>query len=254
MKRFPSFLSIVLLLGTLVGCRPDDPDPPVAPGPPSPVVKVTVEPRWNGGAFDKNQVYVNAAGQPVKVQQLKMYLSRFRLMRPGGEVELFDADLFGVVDGAVSRTFTLPAGDYDEVRFGLGLPPELNHGDISQIPVNDPLGNNGGMYWSWATMYRFVVFDGRFSNDPDPTQPLPFTFSLHTGLDTLFRQLAFPISAQATAGDTTRLTVVVDIGHFFGNGEEVLDLSQGSQWHGTVEDLELGIRLADLQRDAITVE
>lgn len=241
-------MSSVLLLAT--GCRKD----PELPVPPVPWVKVTVEPRWQGGPFDKTQVYLNPAGQRVQVQQLKMYLSRFTLMGDGEAQELFDADLFSLADGPVSRTFVVSPDRISEVRFGLGLPPDINHRDITQVPVNDPLGNNSGMYWNWASLYRFVVFDGRFATDPDPALPLPFVFSLHTGLDTLYRSIVLPLERAPVAGDTTHVTVVVDIGRFFGNGAQLLDLSQGAQWHGTVEDLDLGIRVADLQRDAISVE
>jgi hypothetical protein len=247
MRHVRAFFLPALVSVVLSGCRKD---PPL----PVPFVKVTVEPRWNGAPFDRSQVRPNGAGQRILVQQLKLYLSDLALVGEGDTLKLFEAELFGIVNGPVSRTYLTREGHFSEVRFGLGLPPRLNHRDISQVPVNDPLGNNSGMYWTWATMYRFVVFDGRFDTEVTGTGPLPYQFSIHTGLDTLFRPIARSLDVDVRAGDTAHVTVVVDIGRFFNNGSQVLDLSQGSQWHGTVEDLPLGIRVADLQRDAITVE
>ncbi len=222
---------------------------------PAAVVKLTVTPRWGNAPFDRNTVYDNGAGQRVLVQSLRFYLSDLRLIGGGSTDTLFRADLFDVTDGPVSRVIQMPggAGAYNEVRVGLGLPPDLNATDISQVPVNDPLGNNSGMYWTWATMYRFFLFDGRFDNDLGATGPLPFQFSVHTGLDPLFRSMAFPF-APVVAQDTMRLQLVLDVDRIFVNGAQVLDLSQGSQWHGTVGDIAIGAHVADMQSNAFRIE
>ncbi len=51
---------------------------------------------------------------------------------------------------------TVPAGIYNGVRFTLGIPPVLNHGDASTAP--SPL-NVTSMFWSWRTGYKFIRVD-----------------------------------------------------------------------------------------------
>ncbi|MFT3884164.1 MAG: hypothetical protein QM724_01665 [Flavobacteriales bacterium] len=224
-------------------------EPATAPSVPCPV-KFTVEPVWNGAPFNKGTVYMNADDKRVQVQTLKFYLAPVTLLGGAQQAEILRADLFDVVNGGATRILQAPAGRYTGLRFGLGLPHDLNHTDITQIDPNTPLGNNSGMYWTWATMYRFTLFEGRFDNDPQASGPLPFQFAYHTGLDTLYRTRTLPVMLEVTPSDTTEIVLQVDVARFFTNGSDTLDLSQGSSFHGEPGLLELGMRIADLERDA----
>jgi len=251
MKRTSHFLGgLCIALLVLSGCR-KDPDTPAVIGP---VLKLTVRPLWNGLAFDKTQVHLTPTAQRVRPTLVKFYLADFTLVSGGTEHQLFDADLFDVTNGPLTRVLSAPTGDQQEVRFGLGLPPVLNHRDISTIPPNDPLGNNSGMYWGWASMYRFMLFEGHFDNDPYGTGEPADNFSLHTGLDTCYRTRSIPIDLHIDADDTMRLTVDVDIAKFFINGTDTLDLSQGAQWHGDVDYIDVGLKVATLESDAFSAE
>ncbi|RKH04253.1 metallo-mystery pair system four-Cys motif protein [Corallococcus praedator] len=54
---------------------------------------------------------------------------------------------------------TVPLGDdYHGVRFTLGVPETLNHGDVSTAPA--PL-NDTGLFWSWRSGYLFTRIEGR---------------------------------------------------------------------------------------------
>lgn len=53
-------------------------------------------------------------------------------------------------------TGTVPKGKYRGVRFTLGVPFELNHGDPTIAP--SPL-NISGMFWVWQSGYKFVKID-----------------------------------------------------------------------------------------------
>ncbi|MCA9566339.1 MAG: metallo-mystery pair system four-Cys motif protein [Myxococcales bacterium] len=60
---------------------------------------------------------------------------------------------------------TLPAGDYDAVRFDVGVPHSQNHVDATLAPA--PL-NVPGMFWTWQGGFKFVRVDfvseaGRFN-------------------------------------------------------------------------------------------
>ena len=256
MKRsFKWTAPVLLLVVLLAGCRKDPAAPPSAPAPQAPMVpvKLTVKPIWAGGDFNKQTVYLAGGDQRVQVTALKFYLSPLQLEGPGGSHELFDADLFDVVDGAEHRMLWLREGSYNSLHFGLGLPPALNHRDLATIPPNAPTGNNSGMYWNWATQYRFVIFSGFFDNEPDSQGQPANAFDFHTGLDTCYRTGTLPYELHATEGDTVNLTLTVDIARFFQNGPAIFQLSDHAFWHG-VGSLNVGMRLADMQVAAFGTE
>lgn len=252
MKKIPVGILGLAALALLPGCR-KDPPVPLPPAPPKAVLKLTVQPVWGGEPFDKNTVYPAAGGQRIRVSGLKFFLAPLELAGTDTTCQVFDADLFDVTNGALHRTLSVPAGHYQSVRLGLGLPYALNHRDLATIPPNAPTGNNGGMYWDWGSQYRFVMFSGKFDSDPDGEGELPYTFDLHIGLDTCYRTRELPLALDAAADDTLKLTVRVDIARFFTDGDRVLDLSQGAMWHGDPDFLPLALLVADLQAAALSV-
>lgn len=253
MKHLP----LLLLLVTLAGCRRDPevvPDiPPGDGGPTVGALRMTLRPLWNGGDFDKTNVYLSAADERVLIQQVKFYLSPL-VFSGDTSVTASEAMLLNVVDGPVERVLSMPPGVYGSLYYGLGLPYELNHADVTGIDPSSDLGAGTGMYWTWATMYRFVVFEGRYDTDPAGTGTPPYQFSLHTGRDECYRDRTIAAPVAVTAGDTTDLVIDVDIARFFTDGDQVLDLSQGPQSHGEAENLPPALRLSDLAVKAINAE
>jgi uncharacterized repeat protein (TIGR04052 family) len=65
----------------------------------------------------------------------------------------------------------VPAGSYDGLRFKLGLPFELNHGDAATAP--SPL-NLTGLFWNWQGGYKFLRVDSLPVGADSP-------FNLHLG-------------------------------------------------------------------------
>lgn len=251
--RLPS-LSFLSALLFLAACT-KDPELPAtgAEGGTEGLLKLTVKPVWQGGPFHKDSVYLAAGGQRIRISELKFYLAPLALEDASGLHQVFNVDLFQVASGAETRVAAVPSGTYHAVHWGLGLPYDLNHLDLATIPVNAPMGNNSGMYWEWATMYKFVIFSGHFDSDPSGAGAPPFLFDIHTGLDTCYRTRTVPYNLTVTADDTTRLTVNVDIARFFTDGSRILDLSQGAMWHGDVNFLSLPLLAADLQSAALSI-
>jgi len=62
-----------------------------------------------------------------------------------------------------SVTGTVPKGKYRGVRFTLGVPFDLNHGDptIAASPLNF-----SAMFWAWQSGYKFVKIDMASSGQP----------------------------------------------------------------------------------------
>jgi hypothetical protein len=240
-------LSALLLLA---GCREDV---SVVPREPAGTLKVKFRPTWNGSGFDKTSVYLSAADERVLVQQVKFYLSPIVLLGDQ-DGSASQAELLDLTDGPVERSFRMKPGAYDSLRYGLGVPYDLNHRDLTTVPVPDPLDFTQGMYWTWATMYRFMVFEGRYDTDPGATGTPPYTFSMHTGRDECYRERTIPCPVEVVDEQVTELTLEVDIARFFTDGTEVLDLSQGPQSHGEAQNLAPALRLSDLAVKAISKE
>lgn len=58
-------------------------------------------------------------------------------------------------------TGTVPAGDYDGLRFKMGVPFEMNHANHSTAP--SPM-NITSLFWNWQGGYKFLRIDsGQFS-------------------------------------------------------------------------------------------
>ncbi|MEZ4365994.1 MAG: metallo-mystery pair system four-Cys motif protein [Kofleriaceae bacterium] len=78
-------------------------------------------------------------------------------------------------------TGTVPYGDYDGLRFTIGLPEDKNHLDVTTAA---PPLNVTPMFWGWRAGYKFLKIDGGVGGNgfnlhlgatdcpgPDPVQP-----------------------------------------------------------------------------------
>ncbi|MBK6687660.1 MAG: metallo-mystery pair system four-Cys motif protein [Deltaproteobacteria bacterium] len=54
-------------------------------------------------------------------------------------------------------------GEYDRIRFTVGVPFAMNHQDVTTAPA--PL-NLSAMFWSWNAGYKFLKIDGKTSGLP----------------------------------------------------------------------------------------
>jgi len=95
-----------------------------------------------------------AGGQTISVTRLDFLASDFAMRRADG-TWIGQKDWFGYISARDGRTnFTLeniPAGNYDRVRFHIGLEPEINHGDTAQWPAGHPLNPDvNRLYWGWS--------------------------------------------------------------------------------------------------------
>jgi len=91
---------------------------------------------------------------------------------------------------------TAPAGTYRGLRFTLGVPFELNHGDPTLAP--SPL-NITSMFWVWKAGYRFVKIDLASSGQPDKR----LDYAAGNGAVEKERSVGFPVHV-GSAGCVSR--------------------------------------------------
>jgi uncharacterized repeat protein (TIGR04052 family) len=143
-------------------------------------VSVTFEARVGAEAFDCNNTYSELGSSKVKAtfNDFRFYIYDVRLVNEageevsvsltqGGDFQYQDVALLDFEDNSGNCqngteatnqviTGTVPAGSYTGVRFGLGVPDNLNHTDFATQPA--PL-NLSGMAWPWLSGRQFMRAD-----------------------------------------------------------------------------------------------
>ena len=231
---------------TLVTCKPGQPVPPV----PELIgtVRVVIHPTWEGVPFQMNEVYHNVSDYRVKVEALKFYLGDVRFEDDGYFATAKDVEYFDMQhDGDTVIWNNVPTGTWTSLRMGLGVPQDLNDADPIVYPQGHPLSLALGTYWTWATAYRFVMFDGRYDLDGSGTGAVQQPFSMHTGVNVCYREFDLPLSTPLVVNSTGTATIVLELAvdRFFHSGGEVLDLATENQTHGSDPAHVLALKLTN---------
>ena len=130
-------------------------------------------------------VNTSAEGQVHHFSELKYVISNIRLVKvDGNEIPYNINDLdkgATVVNQAKPQTLAyvlsnIPAGEYKQIKFGLGVKPELNTLDEARFPsfYAEAGANDTKMHWEWGTGYRFTKIEGFYGTDNKQ-------MSIHTG-------------------------------------------------------------------------
>ncbi|RKI00210.1 MbnP family copper-binding protein [Corallococcus sp. AB038B] len=230
-----SRLLLPLALVGALGCGDDEPQTPELL-----TVNLPVVARVGTQAFECGKTYTNVGttGTTYEPMDFRVYVHNVRLVTRDGKdvpVTLTEDGTWqhsGVVlldfankDGLCTQGTaamnaaikgTAPQGDYTGLRFTVGVPEDVNHGDPTTLgaPMDDT-----GLHWSWQSGFIFTRIEGR-------TQGLP-QHVLHLGSTAC----APPPEGQTqgTAGcannnrpefhlagfDVTKTKVVMDLGTLF---------------------------------------
>ena len=190
-------------------------------------------------------MHISAMGQVHYFSELKYVISNIRLVQADGqELAYHTADLD---QGAIlinqanpeSLDFLLrdiPVGEYQQIKFGLGVPAELNVLDEVKFPefYAEVEANNTEMMWEWGTGYRFVKIEGFFGPDRQP-------LSVHTGSTVTgtngepdsyiqgvdaYRDIVLDLPVNAVVGSNSpRITIQADFDKLLSGQENTIVLS-----------------------------
>jgi cytochrome c peroxidase len=214
-------------------------------------LRVEFVPQFNNAplAFDalKNQT---AAGQKISVTRLDFLASEIALRRADG-IWIGKTNWFAYISARDGKTnFTLediPAGNYNAVRFQIGLPPEINHGDAAQWPANHPLNPDvNHLYWGWSREYVFLALEGGWQNDSKQSG-----FSYHLATDRELMTVELPVALDLNS--SREIQVSLDIGKIF-SAPNKIELSDSTDTtHSRTNDL-LAVQLRQNIEAAFAVE
>ncbi|NGM65056.1 MbnP family protein [Sphingobacterium sp. SGR-19] len=130
-------------------------------------------------------VNTSAEGQVHHFSELKYVISNIRLIKADGAefpYNVNDLDKGAtVINQAKPQTLdyvltNIPAGEYKQIKFGLGVKSELNTLDQVRFPnfYAEAGANDTKMHWEWGTGYRFTKIEGFYDTDHKE-------LSIHTG-------------------------------------------------------------------------
>jgi hypothetical protein len=114
-----------------------------------------------------NTDYTNASGESFRITKLNYYISNISLKTKGGfeYVVPQDSSYFLVSedheDSQKINIKNIPAGDYNEITFIIGVDSLRSTMDLSKrTGVLDPAQGHDGMYWVWNSGYIFFKMEG----------------------------------------------------------------------------------------------
>lgn len=241
-------LVFILTIGMfLSGCENNDPEPPEEFE-----FSLKLNPHWENSELLLNQNYLNISGYHVSFDALKFYLSNISLIKNNGdEIELSDIEFFDLENDILLKKFSIPNGNYKGIKFGWGVPVELNGTDDENFDPtiygsDHPLNLDNNMYWTWAAGYRFLIFDGRYDTTPSTNSDIPDPFSIHTGTDEVYREIE-NLSVPFTFDNESnlRLMINVDLSKSFYSENDTIDLSLPEDNQAHVTNIQLHHRLMD---------
>jgi cytochrome c peroxidase len=170
-------------------------------------LRIEFDPEFNGAplAFDaiKNQT---AAGRKISVTRLDFLLSNCALRETNG-IWIGQNNFFafiGLRDGKNSFMLEdIPPGNYDAIRFQIGLPPQINHGDVAQWPAQSPLNPDvNHLYWGWSREYVFLAFEGGWQNGGELGG-----YSFHLATDRELMTVELPIALDLNSNRAMQITL-----------------------------------------------
>ena len=178
----------------------------------------------------------------VLFSRFSMYLTDVALMGTDGSMtELEDIGFYNLTDSHMDTAgategytlnFTgLELGDYTALRYGLGLPPDLNGQAPDDFAMDHPL-NAPEEYWIGWESYVFVKIEGKIDADDNPDE-FEGNMALHLGGDEIYRDMVMGRSFTLQGG-MNEMVVEIDLYDMFHpeNGEPY-DLLDRPMIHST---------------------
>jgi len=190
-------------------------------------------------------VNTSAEGQVHRFSELKYVISNIRLIKADGSefpYQINDLDKGAtVVDHSRPQTLdyvlsNIPAGEYRQIKFGLGIKPELNTLDQAKFPkfYAEAGTNDTQMMWEWGSGYRFTKLEGFYGADNQE-------MSVHTGSTVqgtegaytqgvdAYRDIVLDLESLASVGrNAPKITIKADFDKLLSGKTHTIKLTSGT--------------------------
>ena len=244
------FLGIIALIVLGTACKTEQTEDPTS--------SISIQPKayWQGNPFEIGETYQDILDHYVRVGTFNVYIAKIYLTNTDGEDVLISPIELTKFPDPQDITSDIPAGDYDKIRFGIGVPEEWNKdSDPTQYANDHPLSAIGGasMFWSWNTGYIFIKFDGHTDLTGNDPENLTDPFAFHCGEDFLYSEHEFDKVLTVNPGSDVSLDLNFHVDRFFYSENDTINIEQDFTTH-TSGNVELAERFTTLFNEAIEIE
>lgn len=152
--RFFAFTSFLLLLFQGLSQSP---------------LKLHFTPKVGTQNFALEQLVLDASSKTFEANYFNYYISKLHVIHDGGQdLDLSDTIFLVKHDAHILDLGLQSISNVEKVTFGVGVPQELNHLDISQYPENHPLSyQTPSMQWGWTAGYTHMIVGGNADSNDD---------------------------------------------------------------------------------------
>ncbi|MEM1120996.1 MAG: MbnP family protein [Bacteroidota bacterium] len=199
--------------------------------PPIPVntaeLNLSFKATYDGEPLVLNQQTYRYATGPVRFSKINFYIADLVAVNNDGETELSEIRFIDLTkshntplessQGTVVNFSKVPVGVYNQLKFGVGVPADLNKTNPSDYSTTHPLGaDNSGEYWEAWNSYIFMKVEGQWDANDDGFDVDDINFAYHVGgRDALYEPVEQDNSLNLRAGETTNLTFELDVKTLF---------------------------------------
>lgn len=187
-------------------------------------------------------------GIPLQFRLMTMLVSDIELLGlPANkllkDVELVDMSFEDAADAIKGYTLlfeNIPAKEYNGLRFGIGVPADLNAMTPSDFPSSNPLSLTGYYWHAWES-YIFMKIEGRI----DTIAPVDYetSFAFHTGSNELYSILESNIPLLIEDGKNLDLYIAFDYPKLL----EGIDIVANPQNHNPQDTVQINRIVNNLQ-------
>lgn len=164
-------------------------------------------PKVGGQDLMLDSVVHDLNNRAMIIEDFNYYISNIHVIHDGGQ----DLDLSDTVILVKADAHTFFMGyhgitNVEQINFSVGVPPQLNHLDITQYPQGHFLSfQTPSMHWGWTAGYKFLLCDGKGDSNNDGIPDV--IFQLHNLGDDNFKNVQLPVAATDYA---THMDLVID--------------------------------------------
>ena len=221
MKLSHIVLASILILGSM-SCGPDEVE-----GGGDLLVQFVAE--FDGSPFFINKEYAFPDGRKVRFSQVDFYISDAVLKDVSSENNLTsDLEEVGFIDMSSSEinpldpveaqisALNVPAGDYSNLSFTLGLTDELN----AKTPTDSDIGSTNPLsrsshYWADWNSYIFMKIQGNADFNGNGEIEGEETFIYHTGKTGNEQRVSLNSPITIVKDELTQVSVAMDVSRIF---------------------------------------
>ena len=194
-------------------------------------LNISFKATFGGETLVLNQKSYDYLGKPVRFSKISFFISDLLVLNNDGATEISEIKFIDLTKthgtlatakvGTVISFSKIPVGEYNGLKFGVGVAADLNRTTPSDYSSSHPLGaGNIGEYREAWNSYIFAKIEGEYDFDSDGLDTNDIAFVYHTGTDIVYTPMELDDRRTLIAGETTNVVFELDV-------EQLLTLPRG---------------------------